>query len=190
MPSQKPSRHSATEPVCIGFAGRIGAGKTSAANHLASSYGFQYTRYSLVLEEWLPAAAGDKDRLQQLGWDIMNGGLQVHLNSRLISGLDRSRSAAIDGLRHPIDFECLASAFGSAFRLVFLESREENRFERLHSRFSTYAAFQAADSQPVEAHIEDLRPLSGATIANDGSLESLFQRVDEWMARTGLGGQK
>jgi dephospho-CoA kinase len=190
MPSQNQSQRLATEPVYIGFAGRIGAGKTSAASHVASRYGFQYTRYSQVLEEWLPASAGDKDRLQQLGWDVMRRGLQVQLNSRLISGLNRSRSAAIDGLRHPIDFESLASAFGSAFRLVFLESRRENRFHRLRSRFSTYAAFQTVDSQPVEAHVEDLRPLSSVTIANDGSLESLCQPVDEWMARTGFGGQK
>jgi dephospho-CoA kinase len=188
MPSQNPPRHSQTEPVYIGFAGRIGAGKTSAASHVASRYGFDYARYSQVLEEWLPASAGDKDRLQQFGWDVMREGRQVELNSRLISGLSRSRSAAIDGLRHPIDYECLASAFGSAFRLVFLESGQENRFQRLRSRFSTYAAFQAADSQPVEAHIENLRPLASVTIANDGSLESLGLRVDEWMARTGLGG--
>src|SRR6266852_6152329 len=94
-----------TERLFVGFAGRMGAGKTSAARYLESKYGFQYTRYSQVLQEWLGDAVSDQNHLQKLGWDVMAGGQQRELNSRLIAGLDRSRSAAIDGLRHRIDFD-------------------------------------------------------------------------------------
>src|SRR5229473_8114759 len=103
MSSQPPSRQSPVEPIFVGVAGRIGSGKTSAAKYLSSTYRFQYTRYSQVLEQWLSPGGSDGDRLQKLGWDVMAGGLQVELNSRVISGLDRARSAAIDGLRHRID---------------------------------------------------------------------------------------
>jgi dephospho-CoA kinase len=137
----------------------MGAGKTSAAKYLASKHAFQYTRYSQVLQEWLSPGVSDRDRLQKIGWDVMAGGRQVELNSRLIAGLDRSRSAAIDGLRHRIDFDSLSSTFGASFRMIFLEARPEVRFERLRSRFPTYVAFQAADSHPVEANIDDLKPL-------------------------------
>src|SRR5258708_3042699 len=105
MPSQLPSRTSRAEPIFVGFAGRIGAGKTSAATYLKSKYGFQYTRYSQVLQQWQAASGGDRDQLQQIGWDVMAGGLQTELNARLIGALDRSQSASIDGLRHSIDFE-------------------------------------------------------------------------------------
>ena len=114
----------------------------------------------------------------------------MELNSRLIAGLDRSRSAAVDGLRHPIDFNSLSSTFGASFRMIFLEARQEDRFERLRSRFSTLVAFQAVESQPVEAHIDSLRPLASLTISNDGSLESLYQRLDAWIAACGVGDHK
>ena len=190
MASQRPSRHSQTEPIFVGFAGRLGAGKTSAARYLSSKYGFQYTRYSQILQEWLSPGVSDRNRLQKLGWDIMAGGRQVELNSRLMAGLDRSQSAAIDGLRHPIDFDSLSSNFGASFRMIFLEARQEGRFERLRSRFPTLAAFQAAESQPVEAHIDSLRPLAGETISNDESLESLYQQLDAWIAARGMGDHK
>src|SRR5262245_7027015 len=99
MTSQCPSRPSPDERVFIGFAGRIGAGKTSAAKYLSSEHGFQYTRYSQVLQDWFSADRPERDRLQKVGWDIMAGGLQQELNSRLLAGLDRSQSAVIDGLR-------------------------------------------------------------------------------------------
>jgi dephospho-CoA kinase len=119
----------------------------------------------------------------------MGGGLQVELNSRLIAALDRSRSAAIDGLRHPTDFDSLASTFGSSFRMIFLEARPYARFERLRSRFSTYDEFQATDSQPVERNIDNLKQLASVTIPNDGSIESLYQRLDACMTECEVGGR-
>ena len=182
--SNNPSRHSLIEPIFIGIAGRRGAGKTSAAQHLSSAFGFQYTRYSQVLKKWL-SDGSDIDRLQDVGWNVMSGGLQVELNSRLIAGLNCSRSAAIDGLRHPIDVKQLSSAFGSSFRLVFLETREQLRFDRQRLRFSTYAAFQSAESHPVEGHIDSLKPLASATISNEDSLEALYRQLDTLMVRGG-----
>jgi dephospho-CoA kinase len=190
MPSQRPSRHLRTEPVVVGFTGRIGAGKTSAAMYFKSKYGFQYARYSQVLQEWLSPDNADRDRLQKLGWDIMTGGMQLELNSRLLAGLDRARSAAIDGLRHPTDFDSLSSAFGSSFRMVFLEASLERRFERLRSRFSTQAEFEIAAAQPAESYIDNLRPLASVTIRNDGSLECLHQQLDAWIAAVEMGGHK
>lgn len=172
-----------TEPIFIGLAGRIGAGKTSAATYLTNKYGLQYRRYSQVLEEWVSTSTADRDRLQQLGWDVMAGGLQAELNARLIAGIDGAKSAAIDGLRHLIDFQSLSSTFGESFEMIFLEARQENRFERLQARFSTLAAFNAADSHPVEAYIDDLRSRASIAMLNDDSPEHLYQQLDAWMAR-------
>jgi len=180
MPSQDPSRHSQTDAVFVGFAGRIGAGKTSAAQYLSNKHGFQYTRYSQVLEEWLASEALGRKTLQEFGWEVMAGGRQVELNARLIARLDRSKSAAIDGLRHPIDFHCLSYVFGASFGLVFLDAVAGTRFKR-KPRFSTYDEFQAADSQPVEANIGSLRPLATATLPTEGSAEDLHHRLDAWL---------
>lgn len=190
MPSQPPSPRSRTEPLFVGFAGRRGAGKTSAARYLGSKYGFQYVRYSQVLQGWLSADGCDRDRLQKLGWDVMAGGRQGELNRRLIAGIDSSRSAAIDGLRHPIDFESLSSAFGASFRLVFLEAPLERRFKRLQPHATTFAEFQAVDSHPVEAHIDALKPLASLTIATDDSPDTIYEQLDTWIAANEPGDQK
>jgi dephospho-CoA kinase len=160
----------------------MGSGKTSAAKYLGSQYGFQYTRYSQVLQDWLSAGDADRARLQILGWDVMAGGLQAELNTRLIAGIDRSRSAAIDGVRHRMDFDSLSSSFGAPFRLIFLEASQQRRFDRVQDRFESFAEFQTADSHPVESHIDSLKPLARLTISTEHSLETLYNQLDAWLA--------
>ena len=172
----------------MGFTGRVGAGKTGAAKYLSSRYGWQYMRYSRILREWLAPDIADRERLQTFGWQIMAGERQAELNARLIAGLDRSRSAAIDGLRHPIDFDTLSETFGASFHLIFLEAGREVRFERLRSRFSTRQSFEAAESQPVEEHIDNLKARAGTIISNEQSLEALYNQLDAWVSQqAGIG---
>ena len=167
----------------MGFAGRTGAGKTCAANHLSSHYGFQYARYSDVLQNWLsPSDGADRDQLRALGWEVMASGRQRELNAHLIAALDRSRSAVIDGIRHPTDLESLSSAFGSSFRLIFLEARSEIRFARLRSRFSSKEAFDAAESAPAEGHIDDLKSSASTTITSEGPVTDLYRDLDAWVS--------
>jgi hypothetical protein len=112
----------------------------------------------------------------------MAGGQQAELNARLIAGIDRSRSAAIDGVRHPIDFDSLSSSLGTSFSMIFLEANPEPRFERVRNRFESFAEFLTADSHPVESHIDSLKPLARLTISTEHSLESLYNQLDAWFA--------
>jgi hypothetical protein len=108
--------------LVIGVAGRIGSGKTEVAHLLETSFGFQYLRYSLLLAEWFAEDATAKAKLQQLGWDVMSGDGQHELNRRLISKIDRNRECAVDGLRHPLDFQSLSAEFGTRFALLFVDT--------------------------------------------------------------------
>ena len=118
----------------------------------------------------------------------MAGGRQPELNARLIETLNPSRSAAIDGLRHPIDVDSLSGAFGASFYLLFLEAGREIRFERLGSRLSTPDSFRVAESQPVEKHIDSLKARASAIISNEHSLEALYKQLDAWVShRAGIG---
>jgi len=181
MAIARSSRRLQTDGLFVGFAGRIGAGKTTAALYLRSKYGFQYARYSQTLRTWLGADATASDRIQAVGWEVMTGGKQLELNARLIAELNLSQSATIDGLRHPIDHQSLSRAFGDSFHMIFLEAGPAVRFERKRSRFATFADFQAADRQPVEAQIDNLMPLAAATITNEASLGSLHEGLDNWV---------
>jgi len=108
----------------------------------------------------------------------MLGDGQRELNRRLIGRIESGRDVVVDGLRHPIDFESLRAEFGLRFFLVFVDTPDKVRYERLRKRFDTYASFRDADSRSVESHIDSLRAdaamvLPGTMATNEltGSLE-------------------
>lgn len=168
------SQRAHRDGLVIGIAGRIGAGKTTLGRWLESESNFQYLRYSLVLAEWFQTEPDAKTRLQEIGWDVMSGDSQLELNQRLIGRIDGHRDCAVDGLRHPIDFESLMSKFGSRFFLIYIDTPPELRFDRLRARYPTHEAFLKADSHPVEAKIESLKPLAAATLSGALSRQQFF----------------
>ena len=175
------STRPANDRAVIGVAGRIGAGKTSAATYLSSKHGFQYLRYSQVLSDWLAKDPESKSRLQEIGWDVMSGGRQTELNSRLIAQVVPGADVAVDGLRHPIDHESLKKHFASSFHLLYIDSPRTERWARLKAlgRYSSLELFEAADSHPVEQSIEQLKPSAVIVLQNGGSLQDLHTSLDE-----------
>src|SRR5881394_1362669 len=119
------------ERLVVGITGRIGAGKTSVGKYLSSAHGFHYTRYSQVLSDWRAQDPESKAHLQTVGWEVMAGGMQAELNTHLISQLPPQSDCAVDGLRHPLDYESLNSTFSPHFYLLFVSSPAELRWQRL-----------------------------------------------------------
>ena len=179
MPSH--SQGSEEKRLVIGIAGRIGAGKTSAAKYLNTRHGFQYLRYSQVLAEWKAANPESKAQLQSVGWEVMAGGMQTELNRRLIAQVTLEGDAAIDGLRHIIDQESLSEAFSSSFHLLYIDSGAEQRWKHVSGkgRYTSRDIFDAADSHPVEQQIESLRTKTDLVLRNEGSLRDLNTALDE-----------
>jgi dephospho-CoA kinase len=178
MPSH--SQGSEEKRLVIGIAGRIGAGKTSAAKYLSTKHGFQYLRYSQVLAEWMATNPESKAQLQKVGWEVMAGGMQTELNRRLIAQVTPGENAAIDGLRHTIDHESLCKAFSSSFHLLYIDSGAEQRWNHLNGkgRYTSREVFDAADSHPVEQQIESLRAKASLVLRNEGLLEGLYTAID------------
>jgi len=174
--SQRPQ----AERLVVGITGRIGSGKTSVGRYLTSTHGFQYVRYSQVLSEWYAKDPEIKNHLQEVGWEVMAGGMQSELNRRLVSQIWPDANVAVDGLRHPVDYESLKDSFAESFRLVYIESPLDLRWERLkgRSRYADFASFQAADSHPVERQIETLRTRANRVLKNESSLEALYSELD------------
>ncbi|MGC2331655.1 MAG: AAA family ATPase [Candidatus Acidiferrales bacterium] len=170
-----------TSRLVVGITGRIGAGKTSAAKYLSARYGFQYLRYSQVLSDWRAKDPESKSHLQEVGWNVMAGGLQAELNQRLIAQIAKDRDAVVDGLRHPIDFESLAESFSSSFHLLYIDSPLDTRRLRLQGlgRYQTAEIFEAADSHPVEQRIESLRAKADVVLDNRSSLKDLYTSLDK-----------
>lgn len=169
------------ERLVIGITGRIGAGKTSAAKYLSAKFGFQYLRYSQVLSEWRAKDSESKGHLQEVGWEVMAGGMQAELNRRLIAQIMPRTDVAVDGLRHPIDCESLKHSFPSSFHLMYIDSPWEQRWDRLkgQGKYSSLGSFEAADSHPVEQQIELLRADATLVLQNESSLQDLYVALDE-----------
>ena len=174
--------------LVIGITGRIGAGKTSVGKYLESQHGFYYIRYSQVLSEWQAKDPESKVHLQSVGWEVMAGGMQQELNDRLIARIASHQKCAVDGLRHPLDYENLSSAFASSFYLLYVDSPPKLRWHRLSRRYAEFERFRAADSHPVEQHIGSLRDQAFAVVNNESSLEDLYAKVDAVLNRIKPGG--
>ncbi len=187
-----PSPPQRLERRVIGITGRIGAGKTTAGRYLSSRHGFQYVRYSQVLLEWRARDPEDKAHLQEIGWEVMVKGLQTELNRRLIGQIMPDADVAVDGLRHPLDYESLANSFASSFHLLYIDSPLEKRWGRVKSqaRYATLCSFEGADSHPVEQRIESLRANASLVLCNESSLQDLYVALDEAIEEfTGEGGK-
>src|SRR5216683_7965931 len=122
------------ERLIVGITGRIGSGKTTVGRYLESRYGFQYLRYSAVLADWLAKDPESRAHLQKVGWEVMAGGMQAELNRRLSAEIKPKVDIAVDGLRHPLDYETLAKSFSASFHLLYIDSRARIRFARLNHK--------------------------------------------------------
>jgi dephospho-CoA kinase len=169
------------ERLVVGITGRIGSGKTTVGRYLQSRYNFQYLRYSEILADWRAKDPESKAELQQVGWEVMAGGMQAELNRRLIARIKPEADVAFDGLRHPLDYDTLSNSFPGSFRLLFIDSAPRLRFERLNQRgkYTDFTSFAAADSHSVEQQIDSLRPSAALVIHNERSLQNLYATVDE-----------
>jgi dephospho-CoA kinase len=173
------------ERLLIGITGRMGSGKTTVGRYLESRYRFQYLRYSEVLAEWRAKGPENKAQLQAVGWEVMSGGMQAELNRRLIARIAPDGDAAVDGLRHPLDYETLRRTFSRLFHLLYIESPAKLRFERLKhtGNYPDFDSFNAADFHSVEQQIDSLRGDAALMIDNQNSLQDLYGAVD-WAVRS------
>ena len=137
-------------------------------------------RYSQVLSDWLARDPESKAHLQEVGWQVMAGGMKQNLTAGLVAQIIPGTDVAVDGLRHPIDYEFHRDLLLSSFRLLYIDSPLKDRWQHLkgRGRYATLEAFEAADSHPVEQKIELLLANADLVIQNRGSLQDLYAAMD------------
>lgn len=164
----------------VGFSGCIGAGKTTAAEKLASR-GYHYARFSEILAEMLQAQKKPVTRraLQDLGAEVHRHPGQRWLCLELIRKLPERGNLVIDGLRHPEDHATLVERFGPYFTHVYVETDARTRAQRRSASVASEGDYTEAWAHPVEENIPLMKRLAHSVLLNHGDLTELDCHLSE-----------
>jgi len=167
-----------TDRKVIGLSGQIAAGKTTASYFLRDR-GFDYGRFSLVLEKILRERGTQPSRrqLQEFGNEINMNQKQRWLVKKLVREMPSHGNLVIDGLRHPEDHAFLAEAFGPAFLHIHIVSPESIRLSRYIADGKTKEEFLEATSHPVENNVSIMASLAHITLKNSRDISNLKKRM-------------
>ncbi|HVN39486.1 MAG TPA: deaminase [Myxococcota bacterium] len=181
--------------MILGLAGRNGAGKGEVVRYLEAR-SFRAFSLSDVIREELRARGIDetRERMIETGNAIRTrfgpGGLALRLCERLAPDLN----AVVDSIRHPAEVEVLRQR-SKSFRLIWVDAPEMVRLDRLRARgrggdptdleeLRRLEARELGSDDPAAQQLLAVRALADFTIENEGSLESLHERVQEVLERS------
>lgn len=162
----------------IGLSGQICAGKTTIGNFLELK-GFNYGRYSLVLEKLLMERNVEPSRqnIQQIGEKIYKKPGQRWLCQKLLQMLPDSGDIVVDGMRHPEDHAYMIETFGPGFLHVLIDAPENIRLERYIANGYNSSDFTVAISHPVEANIKKMSFLAHTIVDNSSNLKRFKNKM-------------
>jgi uncharacterized protein YprB with RNaseH-like and TPR domain/predicted nuclease with RNAse H fold/dephospho-CoA kinase len=168
--------------LVIGLSGALGAGKTTAAEHL-QSLGCEYVRYSQVIARQLKEKKPNHTRE-----DLQVEGQRVHvelgqrwLGRELLRPVFQRRFVVVDGLRFPEDHAFLTEIFGSQFLHIHVVARRDLRKARFEQREGV--AFESADAHAVEARGKELKLFARDVVENNGSVDNYRAALDKVLRR-------
>ncbi|MAE43307.1 hypothetical protein CMO93_06030 [Candidatus Woesearchaeota archaeon] len=182
--------------MIIGLTGKNASGKGEAADYLQKK-GFVYYSLSDALREEATKLGVDhaRDNLIRLGNKLRQKHGPQYLAEKINNKIenDANKKFVIDSIRSP--FEAKELMKNKNFLLIGIDAPIELRFERLLERNRTGDAktleefkeqeerenIQSDTNQQLDATFA----LSGKVIANEGSLEKLYKKIDGLLAELG-----
>jgi dephospho-CoA kinase len=173
--------------LVIGLVGRIGSGKSAVSEHLRSKYGASQHRFSQILEDLLDRLylPHKREYLQRLGASLRAElGMDTIVNAfRKDLEKDPSDIIVVDGIRYENEVEMLRGFKNNV--LIFIDAPARDRYERCVVRGEkeeaelSFAEFLEIEMRETERRIDVIGKKSDYIIENTGTLEELFQKVDE-----------
>ncbi len=181
------------KPV-IGLSGRIGGGKGTIGEYLASEYGAEGRRFSDILRDLLlrlhiPA---EREALQNMGATLrLRFGDDV-----LVQTLKKDLEAAkadivmVDGVRYPNEVQMLRGFEKSL--LFFVDAPPKIRFERVRKRGEKgedkidYEEFLRAENRETERYLDEIKAVADYRLDNSSSFKNLYQQVNKALKEHGL----
>ena len=175
--------------ICI--AGLIGSGKDTAAEYIAKKYGYHIIDYAQILREICrkEGLEVNRDNLQNLRIKYGN----TFLAEEVVNRVKKSghNKIVLTPLRRSEDYEIPKRVFGTAVKLLVIESDQSVRFERLNKRGrendpKDITEFQRQDTREWQIYDFD-KTFSYADfkIINNGNINALHKEVEKVMKKLG-----
>ncbi|WP_353854781.1 dephospho-CoA kinase [Bacillus sp. Bos-x628] len=181
----------------LAITGRLGAGKDEAVKYLVTMYDFFPFTFSAkgkaIFHELFPHLRGDSKQRQPMR-DFINGITELDVPGAENVWVDylfrrikeheklhccRDSNVLIADMRKPAEYE---RAIAEGFTIIRISAPTEIRIERAKRRGDV---FKAADmNHPTETALDNFEV--DYEVANDGTLDDLYTKLDEIMAREGV----
>ena len=166
--------------IIIGITGPIATGKTTVAKYISSNEGFVYSRYSQIIKGMLEqkSIVADREKLQQVGWDLFSNMDQYKLNKKLEQEVIDGSNIVIDGLRHFEDYTYWKERYFKRFFLIYIDSTYDSCYSR-HQALYDNSDYGKIINHPVESEVTKLKRLADYILPNSGSIEELYTTLDK-----------
>lgn len=176
--------------LILGLIGEQLAGKDAVAEYLVGKYGAEHIRHSTILDEILrilnvPISRRNEIDLgmalrQPFGVGVIGNAVKKRVEE------STAELIVINGIRFPHELE---NARSVGARIMYVTAPPEARFARFLKRQEkaddanlTLEEFNRRDAkEPTEEGIPAIGKLADIRIDNTGTLEALYQKVDEIM---------
>ncbi len=175
--------------IVIGITAKYCAGKTTVCDYLKSK-SFYYVSLSDELRTILKEEGLEETRenLIKKGNELREKEGSGVLARRLIEKMGKDKNYVVDSLRNPDEIKEFQKLEG--FHLWHLTAPEEKRFERIIERkregdpktikeFRELEAKESASTNKNAQQLNECEKMAEHTLENNGSLDELFERVDE-----------
>jgi dephospho-CoA kinase len=174
--------------IIFGFVGELGSGKTVVCDYLKEKYGANSYRFSGPLRDVLDRVYLDQSRenMQNLS-TIMREQFGQDLLAKIMAHdaeKDSGEIVTVDGVRRFPDIEHLQKLDG--FYLVYVTVDSRIRYERIVARGQnpgenkiSYEEFLESEKSEADRSITEVGEKADFKIINDGSLEDLYQKIEE-----------
>ncbi len=181
--------------MILGVAGLNASGKGEAVQFLTER-SFYALSLSQVVRDHLRSEGLEetRERMIEAGIQLRVEGGPAVLADRLLAGMESDRNYAIDSIRHPAEVAAFRAS-GQPFHLIWVEAEASLRFDRLRARArpgdpETFDRFQELEARELESddparqQLLAVRELADYRVANDGTLEQLYQQLLEALRGT------
>jgi transcriptional regulator with XRE-family HTH domain/dephospho-CoA kinase len=179
----------ALEPLVVGFAGRIGSGKSTLSVEVARVLGWPRASFGDYLRTLARSSGLDESRevLQELGESLIEQGAEEFCRAVLTHyGWSAGEPLIIDGIRHVEVIRALRKLVAPLeVRVIFLDVDEKKRLERLQKFDETISnKLATVESHPTEHQVRETLPeQADLRLPGDRPIPELVATVVNWIHR-------